>query len=98
MLASNDEAAWLALMRKHWGNPDDPTFKIFSCCPAMIAEFKGAVYAGMRQAMMSANFKEAIADVNNHSMDDCKYYMLSMPKQQQQFTWKSPIMASKWAK
>jgi hypothetical protein len=27
-----DEALWLAMMRQHWQDPQDPTFKIFSCC------------------------------------------------------------------
>jgi hypothetical protein len=98
LLSSNDEEAWLGLMRQHWGDPEDPTFRIFDCCPNMIAEFQNAVYAGAKQAFLAQNFKEAIADVRNHAMDDCKYYMLTAPKHQQQVKFKSPIMVNRWAK
>jgi hypothetical protein len=99
VLASNDEEAWLGIMRRHWtDNEEDPTFRILDRCPNMIEEFKGAVFAQTKQAIMSANPKEAIADVNNHAMDDCKYYMLTAPKNHQQSPLKFPIMVNKWSK
>jgi hypothetical protein len=99
VMSTSDEEAWLAMMRRHWADPENPTFKILDRCPAMVAEFSGAVYAGQIEAIQSRNFKEAIADVNNHSIDDCKYFMLSMPQRQlQREGWKSPIMVNKWKK
>lgn len=94
---SNDEAPWLAMVRKHWLNPEDPTFRVFDCCPNLINEFDKAVYASQREAFQSKNYKEAIADVNNHAMDACKYFMLSMPqKQHQQATPKYGTIWKKW--
>lgn len=98
ILGSNDEAAWLGQMRKHWGNPESPTFRIFDCCPMIIWEFERAVYAGAKEALASRNPREAIADVNNHALDDCKYLMLLIPRPQQRKDVKFPIMVKKWAK
>jgi len=98
VLAPNKEDAWVTLMRKHWADPDNITFKISSACPYMIEEFKNAVYADYKGALGSANKREAIADVNNHAMDDCKYFMLVNPIAYQQTTFKWPTMVNKWAK
>ena len=76
-----DEPAWIAQMRQHWTDPDDPTFKIFDCCPMMVKEFEEAVYASTSdKALMTQNLRENILDKNNHSLDDCKYYMNSKPR------------------
>lgn len=98
VLASNDEAAWLGQMRKHWADPNNPTFRIFDNCPMLLWEFERAVYAGMRDALQSKNPKEAIADVNNHAMDACKYMMLLVPHPQQRKDIKFPIMVKQWCK
>lgn len=94
--SSNDEESWLSMMHQYWGNPTDPTFKIFSCCPQMIQEFETAAYPKMSdRQMLGKNFKEKMADVNNHAMDDCKYFMLSGSRLQQN-TFKNPKMVEKW--
>ena len=78
---NNDEQAWLAKMREHWAIPETPTFKIFDCCPNIIREFENAVYSTMSDKQkMASNWKESLADHNNHAMDDCKYFMNSHPK------------------
>lgn len=94
--SSNDEAQWMAIMLKHWADPNDPTFKILDCCPAMIAEFDGAFYAKMTEKQqLVKSFKEKMVDVNNHALDDCKYYMLSGISYQPK-SFKSPTMVQKW--
>jgi hypothetical protein len=94
--SSNDEEAWLSMMHQYWGNPADPIFKIYSCCPQMIQEFESAAYPKMTdRQMLGKNFKEKIADVNNHAMDDCKYFMLSGSRLQQN-SFKNPRMVEKW--
>lgn len=98
ILSSNDEAAWLGQMRKHWHDPNNVTFRIFDTCSFMIWEFERAVYSGMREAVASKNPRESIADVNNHAMDDCKYLMLLCPHPQQRKDVKFPIMVKKWCK
>ena len=83
-------------MHQYWGNPADPIFKIFSCCPQMIQEFETAAYPKQTdRQMLGKNFKEKIADVNNHAMDDCKYFMLSGSRLRQN-TFKNPTMVEKW--
>jgi len=78
---NNNEQAWLAKMKEHWSDPNRITFKIFDCCKNMIQEFEGAVYASMSDKQKaSKNWRETLADHNNHAMDDCKYYMNSSPK------------------
>jgi hypothetical protein len=75
-----NEKAWLAIMREHWKNPVDPTFRIFDCCPNQIREFESAVFANVsdRQAQTSNQYEEMVTK-NNHSLDDCKYFMNSLP-------------------
>jgi len=93
------EEAWIATMRNHWRNPDDVTFKISEACPNQIREFETAVYINQseRQLLTSA-YREAIADVDNHSLDECKYFMLSKPSQQLgQSSWKDFRMVDRWA-
>lgn len=94
--STSDEEAWLSLMHQHWGNPAEPTFKIFDCCPQLVQEFEGASYPKMTdRQMLGRNFKEKMADVNNHAMDACKYFMLSGSRLQQN-TFKNPRMVDKW--
>jgi hypothetical protein len=97
-LSSSDEAAWLGQMRRHWSNPEDPTFRIFDSCPMLLWELERAVYAGIRDIAATRNPKEAIADVNNHALDACKYMMLYAPRPQQRKDIKFPIMVRQWAK
>lgn len=92
------EESWIAMMRNHWRNPDDISFKISEACPNQVREFETCVYIGQseRQLLTSA-YRETIADVDNHSLDDCKYFLLSKPSQQLQDSWKDPNMISRWA-
>jgi len=76
-----NEATWLANLRQHWQNPEDPTFRIFDCCPNQIREFEHAVYiTASEKVLQTQNYREAISDHDNHSLDDCKYFMNSRPK------------------
>jgi hypothetical protein len=76
-----DETAWLGIMRDHWRNPGDPTFRIYDCCPNMIREFEGAVFGSIseRQQATVNKYSEEIVSKNNHALDDCKYFMNSNP-------------------
>jgi hypothetical protein len=100
VLAPNSEDAWLTIIHKHWGDPEEPTFKIFDCCPNLIREFGDASYVGQKNAgaVFTANAKEGIADVNNHALDACKYLFLMLPKQLDQKNAKYPSMVRKWIK
>lgn len=75
-----DEQVWVTTMRKHWANPDDPTFRILSSCPNLIHEFENAVFAGQSEReILTETYKEQIEDVHNHAMDAVKYCMNSKP-------------------
>jgi len=99
MKGRNDQAAeqaWIAMIRKHWDS-DEPTFKIFDCCPNQIHEFEVAVYTNQSQRqLLGASYYETIADVNNHSLDDCKYFMLSQPTPARSTPWVGKDMVSWW--
>jgi hypothetical protein len=94
---NQDEAAWVAMMRKHWASSNDPTFRIYDCCPNQIREFETAIFASMSDRMLAtSNYRENIADYNNHTLDDCKYFMNSRPRiANRQVV--LPSMVSKWA-
>lgn len=93
-----DEDPWVAMVRKHWVEPE-PTFKILSCCSNQIREFETAIYVNQSERqLMSASYKEQIADRDNHSLDDCKYFMLSKPSvHQAHYTGDSARMVDQWA-
>ena len=75
---NNDEATWLATLRQHWAKVEDPTFRIFDCCPNMIREFESAIFATMTDRLLATqNYREGIADHNNHALDDNKYFFNS---------------------
>lgn len=93
-----DEAVWVGVMHKHWADPENITFKIFDCCPNQIREFKGAVYPTMSERLLATqNYRETILDKNNHTMDDCKYFMNSRPTLERKEV-KFPKMVSRWIK
>jgi hypothetical protein len=95
---NKDETSWVAMMRQHWADPEDPTFLIFSRCPNIIREFSVAVYSGeTSRQQLSNTYRESIEDVNNHAMDDCKYFMNSRPKTLQRRNWKDPIMVKAYS-
>lgn len=76
-----DEALWLAMMRQHWQDPQEPTFRIFSCCHNQIREFEGAIYVSTSDRLLQTqNYRETVSDHDNHSLDDCKYFMNSRPR------------------
>lgn len=92
-----DEAVWLAMMRKHWSDPSDPTFQIWSRCPMMIEEFDNAVYATQNdREILNETYKEEVEDIHNHSLDDCKYMLLSRPQASTNRKFKDPRMCMKW--
>lgn len=77
---NSQEETWITMMREHW-TTDDPTFRIFSRCPAMIREFETAIFVNQSERqLMTTNYRETISDKDNHALDDCKYFMLSQPK------------------
>lgn len=74
---NNDESAWLAQMQKHWCG-SEITFKILETCPMMIDEFEQATFISMSDRQLETqNYREALVDRHNHSLDDCKYFMNS---------------------
>lgn len=77
---NNQEDAWIAQIREHWAS-EDCTFKIFSRCHNQIREFETSIFVNQseRQLLTSA-YNEKIQDKDNHSLDDCKYMMLNLPK------------------
>jgi len=84
---NNDEQMWVANMRVHWTNAEDPTFRIFDCCPNIIREYESSVYTSMSdKAKMHANWKEKVLDKDNHAMDDSKYFLNSRPKERKKAT------------
>lgn len=94
----NDEATWLAVMRQHWQNHDDPTFRIFSCCPNQIREFESATFSSASDKLLATqNFRETMTDKDNHSLDDCKYFMNSRPRLERKEV-KFGRMVDKWKK
>lgn len=92
-----DEEAWIATMRQHWLEPD-PTFKIFSCCVNQIREFETCIYINQSERQLQTQvYKEQIADKDNHSLDDCKYFMNSRPAAQARGGYVYGNMANRWA-
>jgi len=95
---NNDETVWLAQMKEHWATPEDPTFRIFSRCANQIREFDSAIFASMNERQLQTqNYRENMLDHNNHSLDDCKYFMNSRPKLQQS-NLKYPTLIKRWLK
>lgn len=95
---NNQEDTWLAMMREHWTS-EDVTFKIFARCHNQIREFETSIFVNQseRQLLTSA-YNERIQDKDNHSLDDCKYMMLNLPKAgtgSQQ--WEDPNQISRWS-
>lgn len=92
------EDAWIAMIRKHWSQDHEPTFKIFSTCPAQIKEFETAIFVPQSERqLLTGIYQETINDKDNHSLDDCKYFMLSKPVQQEQKPSEYPIMVDRWS-
>lgn len=93
-----DEASWLAMMRNHWADPEEPTFQIFSRCVNQIREFEAAIFVSTSERLLQTqNYREAISDHDNHSLDDCKYFMNSRPRLARQGV-KIPNQARLWLK
>lgn len=92
------EEAWVAMMREHWRNPEDITYKISSACPNHVRELEKAVFVQQSdRQLLTSVYRETIADVDNHSLDAAKYLMLSRPSQQLYMAWKDPQMVNRWA-
>lgn len=80
---SQDESGWIALVHNHWAQ-EDPTFKIFNSCPNQIREFESCIYVNQSERqLLNATYREEIADHDNHSLDDAKYFMLTNPRARQ---------------
>ena len=95
---NNQEDTWINLLRQHWSNPEDPTFRIFDTCPNLIREFETAIFVNQSERqLMTTSFKEAINDKDNHALDDCKYFMLSQPKQRQETVVSDILSVNRWA-
>jgi hypothetical protein len=95
---NTDEATWLGMMRQHWRNPEDPTFRIRACCPNMIVEFENAVFSSQSDRdVLTQTYKESIEDVHNHAMDATKYWMNTRPANRVRH-WKDPQQWRKWVK
>lgn len=93
-----DEQAWVEMMRRHWRDPADPTFRIRACCPNLIQEFENAVYQNQSDKdMLTQTYKEQMEDVHNHALDATKYVMNSRPKIQTRTKGNQP-MARWWLK
>jgi hypothetical protein len=93
-----DEAAWIELIRQHWKNLDDPTFRIWACCPNLIREFENAVFQEQSdREMLTQTYAEGMEDVQNHALDATKYFMNSKPKATARVLGKQP-MARWWLK
>jgi hypothetical protein len=74
------EAVWLSTIRDHWRNPEEPTFKILDTCPNMIREFETSVFSKQNALeTLTETYRENMADVNNHALDDCKYALNGKP-------------------
>lgn len=95
---NNQEDTWITMMRQHWAS-EDCTFRIFARCVNQIREFETAIFVNQSERqLMSSAYNEKIQDKDNHSLDDCKYFMLSMPKSNQSgLAWKDPNQISRWA-
>lgn len=75
---NQDEALWVAQIRKHWISAEDPTFRIYDSCPNLIREFETAVYSTpSEKRFQTSNYREGIADYNNHAIDGNKYFFNS---------------------
>lgn len=93
-----DEAVWVEMMRKHWKNPEDPTFRIRACCSNLIREIENAVYASQSdRELLTQTYREELEDVHNHAMDATKYFMLSRPSNKT-YRHKQPEQWRRWVK
>jgi hypothetical protein len=76
---NTDEAGWIAQVQRRWQSPE-VTFKIHASCRNMITEFESSTYVSMSERQLETqNYREAMVDKKNHSLDDCKYFMNSCP-------------------
>lgn len=77
---NQDEAAWIANLRKLW-REDDPAFKMTANCRNLASEFEQCVFEDYNsdKAREINNFREGIVDKHNHALDDNKYFFNSQP-------------------
>lgn len=91
-----EEQGWIAKMHTMWCDEGNIRFKIFDNCVNLIKELDAAVYeVQSERQLMSANFREAMQDKNNHAMDACKYFFNTHPQLERK-KFKNPIMYTKW--
>jgi hypothetical protein len=92
-----DEEAWIAEMHRHW-MAEVPTFQIFSSCFHLIDEIKNAVYEDPKSLDKNLAYSDRMADRYNHALDDCKYFINSIPMANlsERKVTKYPIMVNKW--
>lgn len=94
---NRNEVTWVTMMREHWG-ADEPTFKIFASCSNLIREFESAIYVNQSQHQLDTqNYREEIADWQNHALDGCKYFMLTRPQEQSAVATADPQLVNRWA-
>lgn len=91
------EREWITMMREHWAQ-DDPTYKIFNTCQNHISELETAIYINQSQHQLDTqNYREEISDWHNHSLDACKYLMLTKPQEQGAVQYQDPRLVERWA-
>lgn len=84
------EQAWLAMIHEFWA-ADEPGFRICQACPRQIQEFETCIYSPQSERqLLNAVYHETIQDKDNHSLDDCKYFMLTQPKATAPSSWTDP--------
>lgn len=95
---NTQEEAWITEVVNHWKDPEDITFKILARCPNLIREFETAVYTSQSERqLLVQSYQEKIADIDNHALDDCKYWMLSRPAPQRHISWECDSMVSRYS-
>lgn len=93
---NSQEDAWITQITAHWQDQENITFKILAKCPNLIREFETAVYTNQSERqLLTQSYQERIADIDNHALDDCKYFMLSQPSPQIHRSW-ADINLNRW--
>lgn len=95
---NNQEDTWLTMMREYWAS-EDATFRIFERCSNQIREFETAIFVNQSERqLLTTAYNEKVQDKDNHSLDDCKYMMLSLPKSSATSTvWEDPHQINRWS-
>lgn len=75
---AQSDIACIEVVNSLWSNPNAPALKFFKCCPGLILEYEELMWEDWSEAQKDKrNVREKIMDLNNHSWDDSKYYLMS---------------------